>query len=74
MPYDEDIEARIAKATANWPNSESKKMFGGICRLMDGNMFCGVYKEFLILRLGEDAAREALEQHAVHPFDITDGP
>lgn len=29
-------------------------MFGGICHLLNGNMFCGVYKDFLILRRGED--------------------
>lgn len=26
-------------------------MFGGVCHLLNGNMFCGVYKDFLILRL-----------------------
>jgi hypothetical protein len=41
---------------------------------MSGNMFCGVYKEFLILRLGEDAAADALDQKHVRVFDITGKP
>ena len=25
-----------------------KKMFGGVCHLLNGNMFCGVYKDYLM--------------------------
>ncbi len=74
MPYDEEIETRIKKATSRWKNIESKKMFGGICHLLDGNMFCGVYKNFLILRLGEKECQESLSLPFVRPFDITGKP
>ena len=37
-------------------------------------MFCGVYKDFLILRLGEKTACKALESAYVRPFDITGRP
>ena len=74
MPYDEEIETRINKAISRWKNTESKKMFGGICHLLDGNMFCGVYKDFLILRLGEEESKEALKLPSVRPFDITGKP
>ena len=37
-------------------------------------MVCGVYKDYLILRLGEQAAQKALEQPYVRPFDITGRP
>ena len=74
MPYDETIDARIKKVIARWPGTTHKKMFGGVCHLMSGNMFCGVYKEFLILRLGEDAAADALDQKHVKVFDITGKP
>jgi hypothetical protein len=37
-------------------------------------MLCGVYKEFLILRLGEEAANEALQKPGVGVFDITGRP
>ena len=41
MPYNEEIEKRIRKIVARWKNREAKKMFGGVCHLLDGNMFCG---------------------------------
>jgi TfoX/Sxy family transcriptional regulator of competence genes len=74
MPFDEEIENRIGKAISRWKNTQAKKMFGGVCHLLDGNMFCGVYKEFLILRLGEEVSRGALKSPFVRPFDITGKP
>jgi TfoX/Sxy family transcriptional regulator of competence genes len=71
MPYNEKLEARINEIVSGWKNTASKKMFGGICHLVGGNMFCGVYKDFLILRIGETSAQEAFELPYVKPFDIT---
>lgn len=71
MPYDDEIEGRIKKAVSRWKNTESKKMFGGICHLLDGTMFCGVYKNFLILRLGEKESQASMSLPFVRPFDIT---
>ncbi len=74
MPYNEEIDRRIREIVAHWPNTEAKKMFGGICHLLNGHMVCGVYKEFLILRLGESTAGDALTKNHVYPFDITGRP
>lgn len=74
MAYDETLEARILSAIDGWKRVSSKKMFGGICHLIQGNMFCGVYKSVLILRLGEAAAAEALTRAHTRPFDITGRP
>jgi TfoX/Sxy family transcriptional regulator of competence genes len=74
MPYNKELEARIQKIVSSWKHTDSKKMFGGICHLLGGNMFCGVYKDFLILRLGEKKATEALKLPFVKPFDITGKP
>ena len=74
MPYDAAIDTRIKKVIAQWKNTSHKKMFGGVCHLLHGNMFCGVYQEYLILRLGEDAAADALDQAHVRVFDITGKP
>lgn len=71
MAYNEAIGDRIKKVVFKWDHSEAKKMFGGICHLLYGNMFCGVYKDFLILRLGEEQAAKALASPYVKPFDIT---
>ena len=48
MPYNQEIEARIRKAISRWKNIAHKNMFGGVCHLLNGNMFGGVYKDFLI--------------------------
>jgi TfoX/Sxy family transcriptional regulator of competence genes len=74
MPYNERIDSRISTIISSWKNTERKKMFGGRCQLLNGNMVCGVYKDYLILRLGEAAAQKALEQPHVRPFDITGRP
>jgi TfoX/Sxy family transcriptional regulator of competence genes len=74
MPYNEELDARIKKIVSRWKNTADKKMFGGVCHLLHGNMFCGVYKDFLILRLGEDQAEEAMKLSYTKPFDITGRP
>lgn len=74
MGYKEEIETRIRKIVSGWQNTDDKKMFGGICHLLKGNMFCGVHKEFLILRLGPEKAENAMKLPHVRPFDITGKP
>ncbi len=74
MPYDEALESRIQEIAARWKGIDSKKMFGGVCHLIRGNMFAGVYRSYLILRLGEEAGGKALSRPHVRPFDITGKP
>ncbi|HWR97138.1 MAG TPA: TfoX/Sxy family protein [Candidatus Methanoperedens sp.] len=74
MAYDAKLDARIRAALGGWDGVTSRKMFGGVCHLHEGNMVAGVWKEFLILRLGEDAADFARELPHVRPFDITGHP
>lgn len=49
-------------------------MFGGVGFLLDGNMCVGVWKEFLIVRIGPDAYDAALGELNVLEFDITGRP
>jgi len=58
---------------ADW-GATRKKMFGGTCHLINGNMMCGVYRDHLILRLGEDAGTASLNKLHTKPFDITGRP
>ena len=74
MAYDKELEARIRAVSGRWKGAESRPMFGGVCHLLAGNMFAGVWKEFLILRLGADGAAFAREKPDVRPFDITGRP
>lgn len=73
MPYDEQLDKRITASIADW-GATRKKMFGGTCHFLNGNMLCGVYRHFLILRLGEESAGEALDRPHVKPFDVTGRP
>ncbi len=74
MAYDEVLDGRIKKIVSHWKGTADKKMFGGVCHLLNGNMFCGVHKDLLILRLGGDKSKDALALPHVRPFDITGKP
>ena len=74
MAYDTVLAERIRPLLTGLASVTEKKMFGGICHLLGGNMFCGVYKDFLILRLGEEESKKALRLPFVRLFDITGKP
>lgn len=74
MPYDPGLAARLADALAGRSGMQEKKMFGGIGWLLDGNMCTGVYKEYLILRVGAETANKLHKMRHVRPMDITGKP
>jgi TfoX/Sxy family transcriptional regulator of competence genes len=74
MPYDEVLAATLRRLLNKRKNITEKKMFGGVGFLLDGNICCGAWKEFLILRLGPEAARQVLSEEYTRPFDITGRP
>ena len=74
MAYDETLALRVSTALASLSNLAEKKMFGGVGYLLNGNMACGVYKEYLIVRVGPDHYDEALEKEHTKVFDITGRP
>jgi hypothetical protein len=71
MPFDELLSLRIRAALDPIPSLQEKKMFGGVCFLVSGNMACGVFKEDLIVRVGVENYQEALAQPHTKLFDIT---
>ena len=71
MAYDESLAARIREALERQAGIVEKKMFGGVCFLLNGNMLVGVWKENLIVRAGLDAYEQALAEPSVVEFDIT---
>ena len=73
MPFNEEIDSKVTTVISDWGTTR-KKMFGGTCYILNGNMVCGVYKDYLILRLGEEQAQKALKLNKVRPFDITGKP
>jgi TfoX/Sxy family transcriptional regulator of competence genes len=71
MPYNERLEGNIEKIIGVGKKIEKRRMFGGICYLMNGNMCFGIYKEYLIVRTGIEVAERKLKEKNVKPFDIT---
>lgn len=74
LAYNERIESRILNIISDWEGTDRKKMFGGVCFLFNGNMFSGVYKDHLILRLGEKGASEALRSPFASAFYVSGRP
>jgi TfoX/Sxy family transcriptional regulator of competence genes len=62
MPYNEVIEEKIERIIGRWKNIEKKKMFGGICYLINGNIGFGIYQDYLIVKTGMDVAEKKLER------------
>lgn len=74
MPSDPGLAARLEELLENSKGFEQKKMFGGIGWMLNGNMCVGVYKEWLIVRIGEDMAIKLFKEKPVNPMDITGKP
>ena len=74
MAYNSRLEERIDRTVARWQGVHKKKMFGGVCYLLKGNMAFGIWKDFLIVRMDMDLAEKSLQGRNVKPFDITGRP
>ena len=74
MPYDERLAERVRKALRRRRGIAERKMFGGICFLINGNMACGVLDKELMLRLGKPGAAEALRHPHTREMDFTGRP
>ena len=74
MPYDSGLAERLADLVGDRSAMEEKKMFGGIGWMLNGNMCTGVYKDWLIIRVGEEATSKILKEKHVKPMDITGKP
>jgi len=71
MAYSERLAERVDEMLARRRGFDRKKMFGGVGYLLYGNMCVGVWKEWLIVRMGEEGAAKALNRKGTKPFDIT---
>jgi TfoX/Sxy family transcriptional regulator of competence genes len=71
MPYNRKLEAASDASAARWRNISKKKMFGGVCYLVQGTMAVGIVRDLLIVRMDKAAAARNLQGKNVRPFDIT---
>lgn len=71
MAYDEGLAQRIREALDEHPGVTEKKMFGGLCFLVSGNMCLGVNQGEMMVRVGADAHAEALAEPHAREMDFT---
>jgi TfoX/Sxy family transcriptional regulator of competence genes len=74
MSFDEGLAERIRSELANEAGVVEKKMFGGICFLVSGNMCCGVVGDTLVARVGPDQYVECLKLPHAREMDFTGKP
>ena len=60
MPYDPELAQRLRTALQSRPGMAEKKMFGGYCWMLHGNMLCGVEVGRFMFRVGAAQEAEAL--------------
>lgn len=67
----EAIAKRLRAALAGKRGIAEKRMFGGVCFMLRGNMLCGTGKSDFMFRVGKAQDAEALARPGARPMDIT---
>jgi len=73
MAFDKQLAERIRKGLASHKTVE-KRMFGGLCFMVNDAMCCGVHKNDFVARVGPERHAEALRRPHARPMDITGRP
>jgi TfoX/Sxy family transcriptional regulator of competence genes len=74
MAYDEKLADRARSALKGVKGLAERKMFGGLCFTVHGNMVCGVVDEKLMLRVGAENHEKTLTLKHAQPMDFTGKP
>lgn len=74
MAYDEALAARIRDWLGDAPGITERKMFGGVCFMVNGNMCAGVTKDRLMARVGMPNWKEALKRPGAYEMEFTGRP
>src|SRR4051812_18889121 len=70
VAYDEKLAGRIRGALAGTRGITERKMMGGLCFMLAGNMCCGVTGAALMVRVGKDGYADALAKPHVRPLEF----
>ncbi|MBM3269184.1 MAG: TfoX/Sxy family protein [Candidatus Sericytochromatia bacterium] len=74
MAYDEKLAERIRKVLPPDESIVERKMFGGVAWMIRGNMFVGIVKNDLMVRVGKEGNAAALAQPHARPMDFSGKP
>jgi TfoX/Sxy family transcriptional regulator of competence genes len=72
MAYNEDLADRTREIISlTHKNVEEKRMFGGLCFMVNGKMLVGVEQHRLMVRFDPAKNEEIMEKEGVRPMDFT---
>jgi TfoX/Sxy family transcriptional regulator of competence genes len=74
MAYDEALAARVRARLAGERGLAERRMFGGLCFLVNGHMCAGIVGTTLMLRVGPERYAEALARPHAREMDFTGRP
>ena len=74
MSYDERLAARVRKGLSRSTGVTERSMFGGVAWMLDGNMFVGIVKDELMVRVGPLAHDAAVAEPHARIMDFTGRP
>lgn len=72
MPYNEQLANRVReKLSETETDIEEKKMFSGLCFMVNGKMCVGVNAEHLMVRFDPEIHDNIMEKEGAAPMDFT---
>ncbi|MDX1591736.1 MAG: TfoX/Sxy family protein [Balneolaceae bacterium] len=71
MAYDKGLAHRLEEYFEGRSEVESKKMFGGLCFMVNRHMCCGIVGDTLMARVGPDQYEECLSHQHSREMDFT---
>jgi hypothetical protein len=67
---DDALAQRMRRALARRKGVTERRMFGGICFLLHGNMLCAASKRGLMFRVGPKGEPKALARRGAKPMEM----
>lgn len=74
MAYNERLAERIRDYFTRRKGVEEKRMFGGLCFMLNGHMCCGIEKDRLMVRVLADRYDTLLKKPHARKMDFTGRP
>lgn len=71
MAYDEGSAQMLRDELAELEEISERRMFGGLCFMLNGNMLCGVHKDGGMFRVGKENEAAALAIPGAEPLGFT---
>ena len=72
-PAPAELVARFGKVIESVPGAQVRKMFGYPAAFLNGNMFAGLYDNYMIVRLSPKDIKAFFELHNSHAFEPMPG-